>query len=457
MIALFFVLAGCQVYDVSEDPLPATEIPSFFGCGEEIEQSTQSLKSWWHAFEEPQLSELIETALCQNFDVLIAWDRLYQARANHVQASSFYLPELSLDTGYSELASIDKNSNVVLNFSTAVNRTFLRPSLFWELDLWGKIDSQAAAARKQVDAACYEIAATQLIISALVADFWLTIQEQTALIALLHQQLEVSHTLLSLVEMRFSLGQTSALDLYQQKQQLQSTKLKIPLARVALEQAKHQLNVLLGKPPCKEAQPTTALPKLPPFPNVKNPCSLLMERPDLQAAAAKLTAADYQVAAAVANRLPSLSLSYSYDFSASHFSWLFDREVSSFVMNIFSPLLEWGRRGAEVDRAKAFACQELHFFSNRFLTALSEVEGAIVFEKEQLTLLQELQEQLTFSQQGLRLAQQQYANGLIDYLSVITAIQALQEVERRLISEKKNLLSGRVKLYLSLGGPLCCN
>ena len=163
-------------------------------------------------------------------------------------------------------------------------------------------------------------------------------------------------------------------------------------------------------------------------------------------------AADYDVAVAVADRFPRLNLTLSYDFSATEINELFTREVGTILGNFMAPIFDAGRRRCEADRRKAIVCERLDAFGQATLDAVAEVEDAIVNERYRLDLLALLDEQLQISRQNLTEARSRYLNGLNDYLTVIAAVQVLQGVERRIVTEEKNLLSNRAVLYRALGG-----
>jgi outer membrane protein TolC len=103
-------------------------------------------------------------------------------------------------------------------------------------------------------------------------------------------------------------------------------------------------------------------------------------------------------------------------------------------------------------RTKAVLCELINGYGQTFLDALLEVENALAQEKQQVDLLGFLHNSIEIAKRNLEESQWHYINGLNDYLTVIAAIQSVQELERRIVSEKKQLLSIRTRLYLALGG-----
>ena len=245
-----------------------------------------------------------------------------------------------------------------------------------------------------------------------------------------------------------------ALQVYQQRQQLEGVRAQLPAARSLLETNVNALSVLQGQPPeCDVPFSVTAsLPALPPLPELGTPAALVDARPDLRAARDRLAAADREVAAAVADMLPTISFSLGYDFNSSSFSDPFTSGVSSIGGSLLQPLFDNDRRGAEVVRRRAIVQERLDAFSQTYLTALREVEDAVVRERNQLDLLAEIALQLDLADRQLQAARTSYGDGVAEYLDVISAVQTQQSLQRQQVSAHKQLLSYRTALYRALGG-----
>ena len=451
------LLGGCAVHRVDQCPEPEVCLPNIYGSNptsDNVAPTPASTDQWWRAFGDPTLESIVEQALENNLVLSQAWHRLAQADAQACVARAGYWPELVANFGTNHTRTLTSGAGVPFTIPGTMNRHFLTPSLSYEVDIWRRVASGASARGYDAVDACETAHATALTLTGTVTDLWLTVQEQRSLEQLLHEQIAVNKTLLELVELRFSLGDASALDVYQQRQQLKNTELQLPAVLATYRIALHQLNVLIGQAPSCDIEVVSdaLLPTLPPLPHLETPCCLLERRPDLRAARARLVAADYDVAVAVADRFPRLNLTLSYDFSATEINELFTREVGTILGNFMAPIFDAGRRRCEADRRKAIVCERLDAFGQATLDAVAEVEDAIVNERYRLDLLALLDEQLQISRQNLTEARSRYLNGLNDYLTVIAAVQVLQGVERRIVTEEKNLLSNRAVLYRALGG-----
>ncbi|SCA63891.1 hypothetical protein SCG7086_BH_00130, partial [Chlamydiales bacterium SCGC AG-110-P3] len=268
---LGLLLTGCTLHRVCECPVPPIDPPCNYSSTESDSKSPPSLEStdqWWRAFEDPTLDVLVGTALDRNLNLSQAWHRLAQADAQACIARASYWPELIATFGTQHTRTVDSGSGSSPSFNSTVNRHFLTPTLSYEVDIWRRVASGASARAYDAVEACETAHATALTLTGTVTDLWLTVQEQYALKQLLNEQIEVNSTLLELVELRFSLGDASALDVYQQRQQLKSTELQLPPIQTTYRLAIHQLNVLIGQAPSCDLDvlSDSLLPTLPPLP-----------------------------------------------------------------------------------------------------------------------------------------------------------------------------------------------
>ena len=215
----------------------------------------------------------------------------------------------------------------------------------------------------------------------------------------------------------------------------------------------HDLAVLLGKPPKTPLNILqTDLPLPASLPATGLPADLLAQRPDIKAAEIRLAASDWHVSAAQADRLPSISLSASAIYGQGDFDVLFDNWLLSLAGNLTAPVFDARKRAAEVERVRAASDQQLWDYRQTVLTAIKEVEDALINEAKQREYVANLEQVLLVANRALDEAVERYRNGLSDYLPVLTQILAVQNLERNLIKQKSMLLANHVNLYRTLGG-----
>lgn len=441
---------ACSPHQLRDRDVPDTEIPAAFAG--RLADPMPTPRHWWSSFEDRGLERAVDLAFEGNLGLRQAWARLDQARSQAVVSGSFLFPSVDLDASLGR----SKSRNEPIDRTFYNDRYALGLGLSWEIDLWRKIANRAEAATLLANASRDDVENTALLLSGAVATSWFTVQEQSQLLALLEDQLRLSRTLLELTELRYGEGVGSALQVLQQRLQFESVEAQLPEIRIQLETERNELAILLGVPPESLTRtitkPNPTLPPLPPSPIVPSPRDLLTLRPDLRAAFARVGAADREVAAAIADMLPTIRLSLDGGYGGSQWSSLFDETIWSLTGSLLQPVFDADRRGAEADRRRAILQERLDAFGERFLIALREVEDAIVRENNLLDLLGEVRSQLDVAAKTLEESRLLFANGQIEYLDVITAIQSLQNLQRQEVSVERSILTNRTALHLAIGG-----
>jgi len=438
------LLAACNPVEIPSRSMPSVPPPDIYSAAG---GDTAPPLQWWTAYQDEALDAHVQRAIEANLDLRQSWARLAQAAASARIAGAPLLPEVNLTSSAARTRSdgggVSYASSWVVGFG-----------LSWEIDIWRRIANRAEASLLAAAASRQDVEHTALVLSGTVTDTWFTIREQAELIAVIEAQVALSEKLLEIIEYRYSNGLADALQVYQQRQQLEGVRAQLPPARAAFETAINALAVLRGAPPedSAVAQVDASLPQLPPLPTLGTPADLVDARPDLRAARSRLAAADHEVAAAVADMLPAVSLSLGYDFNSNSFADPFTSGVSSIGGSLLQPLFDNDRRGAELVRRRAIVQERLDAFSQAFLTALREVEDALDRERHQLDLLAEITLQLDLAEKQLKAATTSYADGVAEYLDVITAVQTQQSLQRQQVTAHKQLLSYRSTLYRALGG-----
>ena len=445
ILTALILAGGCTPYELEDLRQPAVEMPAGF---ESPTPAIEVPEHWWLAFDDHGLNQTVAEAFAENLDLKQAWARLDQAMATATILGAPLYPDVNLDAGANRQRS-DTDGD-----SLYTNRFRLGLALTWEIDLWQKIANRAEAARLLANASRDDAEQTALLLSGTVVDLWLTIQEQEQLLEVLRLQIQSSRDQLEVLEFRYGQGIGNALGVLQQRLQLAQVESEVPTVVSILEVTRNQLAVVLGRAPQfpVETLPDPTLPELPEFPILPSPKDLLESRPDLRASYKRLAAADLEVAAAIADMLPTIRISLDASFNSPSLSSLFEDSLASMGGSLLQPVFDADRRGAEVDRRKAIMLERFNGFSERFLLALREIEDAIDREVNQVQLLEDITEQVRIATSLLAEARFRYANGQNEYLDVISAIQSLQSVQRREVTIRKQLLSTRASLYLALGG-----
>ena len=444
---ILLLVASCAPFKPQERQSPEGELPRTFSLY--TAESEPELR-WWEEFNDIDLNVLVKEALSDNLTLKEIWSRLVQARALAIQAGAALYPDLTGTAGADYARQRSDNGSAK---TTSTEDYSLGVVSSYELDLWGRIRAERESALLEVTAAREDLNTAAMTLAAEVANRWVNIISQRMQKRLLERQLQTNLTLLELIELRFRMSMVSALDVYQQKQVVENVKAEIPLVEAEEQLLLHELALLLGKPTGTSLKISREeFPEPTEIPATGLPADLLSSRPDLRRAGMRLQAADWQVAAARANRLPAIRLTATAQYGKGDMDVLFDNWLLSLAGNLTAPIFDGGRRAAEVDRRQAFADENLSEYRQAVLTAIKEVEDALVSEVKQREHIKALEMVLVTARRALEEAGIRYRNGLTDYLPVLTQLLAVQNLERNLIRQQAILLNARVSLYRSLGG-----
>jgi len=407
--------------------------------------------SWWETFSAPELNYLIQEALSDNFSLKEAWARLDQVKASAVKMGSYLYPDLNVTADYTH--TYQKSDIFSHTERTSVDHYSLGIASSYEIDLWGRIRSDREAAKLDTEAARENLNSAAMTLAAEVTVHWLNIISQKMQKDLLEKQLQTNKFFLELIELRYRKSLASALDVFQQKQILHQIEAAIPLVKARKQVLFNELALLLGKSPyqCNEIK-GISLPAIGNIPGTGIPVDLLANRPDVRSSGLRLKASDWQVSAALADRLPAIRLTARASYGAEDIDSLFDNWIQNLTAGLVGPVFDGRRRAAEVNRVRAVAEERLASYKYTVLNAVKEVENSLVQEEMQKKHIKALELQLHAAGRALVEARERYKKGIIDYLPVLTQILAVQRLERELITKRTILVVYRVNLYRALGG-----
>jgi len=439
------LLASCAV---GQSPVPDVEEVVDLPAGYSVLAEGDWQQGFCDGLGQDELSQLVDNAIGQNLNMAAAWARLRQADSVVALSGSAQWPSLSIDGSVGRA-----RRGGAFGVSEADSYSLSLPAAY-EIDVWGRIAATSTAAQLDRAAARMEVESLATTLAAQVTETWLDIIHQRAALDLIDQQLHTNELFRELIVLRLGQGYASAPDILQQQQRIDGLAAQRTLVEGRLQTSEQQLAVLLGQPPQTRALVGSQreLPGLPPRPATGVPLNLLNQRPDVRSAGFRLAAANQRLAASIAARLPGIRLTGSLSLSATAPADLLEELFWSILGSISGNLLDGGRLQAEVDRNDATVDERLYQYGQSLLTAMNEVESALVLERQQEAYLVELQQQATTATESLAIERDRYLNGAADYLRVLSALQATQQVEQTVLNARRQLLTYRVQLCRAVGG-----
>ncbi|MCH9687232.1 MAG: efflux transporter outer membrane subunit, partial [Deltaproteobacteria bacterium] len=406
-LALGVAMSVTQVacHKVDQTRPPPVDLPEhYLGTGGQ----TEAAERWWTELGSPPLDSLVDDVLDDNLELHQAWARLQQAHAAHGIARSALFPSLRAEAGANTQR---QNFNFGDDFATDVPMIPGVPSFdfpenavitgypltlaaSYEVDLWGRVRNANKATIEDLAQQREQVEAQAVTLVGEVASAWFQLLETRERKALLLTQLEVSANYLELVEFRYERGLVQPSAIYQQRSQIAAQRRALPTVDLQARLQENRLALLLGRAPGDAIHPEHAnLPPLSPLPRVGPPAEMLHRRPDVRAAFRGVVAADYRIGVAIAERFPQLSLSASTGFQGRN-DGLFSNWIYTLSANLVAPIIEGGRRKAEVARTRAVLDERVAAYGQTVLRAIVEVEDALAEVQAQQGVLTQLEVEL---------------------------------------------------------------
>ena len=453
-IILFTGLSGCiNLGPDYQRPDLDIEVPeSYLNDPSEQTLSPVIEDQWWKDFGDPELDQLVEEVLIRNWDLKQAAARIIEARAEYVQVSADRWPQVDLDYDWDKRRFGGVN---VGRGETITTHQLIFPA-FFEIDLWSRL---AKASKAAWDDILVDEENRRTVAQTLVAEtinLYLQIEAVERRLQIADQSIKAFRRSLQFVETRYRRGLISVLDVRQARRILAGAETRVPELQQQLGILQQQLSVLLGRYP--ETRPARSQPedyyRQPDPVPTGLPSNLLLRRPDIRAAEARLEALTQRIGAAKAARFPVITLTGSYGWNADGKDRLFNSNsvLWNFSRGVVMPLMDAGRLKARQRGVEAQYEQAVSDYADTVLKAFAEVEGALLTRKKQLERRQREVKFLEEARATQRVAQTRYIKGLVQYLDVLDAQQTRFTAEDNLALVDLNILTNRVNLHRALGG-----
>jgi NodT family efflux transporter outer membrane factor (OMF) lipoprotein len=441
------LVAGCALApppspdDLRGQSLPNTQVPSQWTGGPT--PAGPVANGWIKEFQDPQLEKVIAEAIAYNPDLQIAAARVEAAEASARAAGATLYPQLNFAAhGGGKLGGDGSGIQAVGLFAS------------WEIDLWGRVRAQRAAATAQYESTVLDAAYARQSIAALVAKSWFLAREASVQRAIAGDMIQSAQQLTDLSRDRVRIGKSDELELSQAEASALSYRDVQLQAEIARVNALRAIEILAGRYPSGSVDPGVTLPALPGPVPAGLPSELLERRPDVRAAERRVAAAFYRTEQAKAARLPTISLTATVNAIHSDVFVLQDRDNPIWGVGgtIFAPIFNAGALQAQVDVRNAEQKAAIAEFGRIGSRAFGEVEGALSQSFNLDDRADILTRAVTANESALGYARTRYQVGSGDLRGVQQQLLALHAARSTLAKVQGERLIQRVNLHLALGG-----
>jgi multidrug efflux system outer membrane protein len=446
-VCLSLLLAGCAVgpdYVKPQEPVPAR----WQGAAGAGARDAAVLEEWWKQFHDEVLDGLIRDALAANTDLATARAQLREARARRDLARAELGPSANVSgsAGRTDSGTTPARESYETGFDAS-----------WEPDIFGGVRRGLEAAQADLQASGETLRDVRVTLVAEVARNYVELRTGERRLAIARENLAAVQDLYDLTRWRRQAGLVSELDEAQALSLLEQARAALPNLRTAVVEARYRLAILLARPPGEldaRLKDTGRIPLADDKVAAGIPADTLRQRPDVRAAERSLAAQTARVGEAEAARYPSFRLSGSLGLQALAASELFtgDAVNNSLLAGITAPIFDSGRIRSNIKVQDARLEQARVAYKAAVLTALGDVENALVELDNTRQRREQLSRAAAAARQTLDIARQRYTAGLADFQSVLDSQRTVLSLEDQLVSSTGDFSTTLIRLYKALGG-----
>jgi multidrug efflux system outer membrane protein len=454
VLLLAVAATGCMLGPNYERP-PVTA-PDHWRDLPAADAATFANTPWWELFGDPQLQELIRTALAENRDLRIAVERVVEARARYGYVKADLYPKIDLGA---QAGAYDLSQQGLSPAPSGGDDTLelydLSAQLSWEIDFFGRVRRANEAQRALLLGAEETQRAAVLTLVADVASTYVALRDADLQLEIARRTLESRREYIVTAKDRFEGGLTSEIDWRQAEAEYHRTMAVVEDLERSVRQLENLLSVLIGRNPgpivrgagVEGLTDPVAIP-------AGLPSELLDRRPDIRVAEQNLVAANANIGEAKALLFPRIALTGAFGFTSTEFDTLFDSPAQSYslVGALLQPLFNAGKNRQRVAITESVMRQTLYGYEGTVLQAFREVEDALVAYQKYGQQRQTQRARVEAERRVLELAELRYRGGVSDYLAVLDAQRSLftSEIdEAQVIGAHQTAL---IQIYKALGG-----
>ncbi len=451
-ISFTLLLSACTAVGPNYQP-PQQEMPPQWNTTDLYIAPAAGLHdtAWWNLFDDSLLDALVAEATATNYNLQKAEARIREARAQRIITAA------TSSLGSAASANTSRRSDHASSAGGTQDLFQIGFDARWELDLFGGVQRATESADASLAAKHEEMRDILVSLQAEVVRTYLDLRGSQKRMATTSNNITTQEKTVALVRGRFQLGLGNELDLMNAETQLSLTKAALPPLKRSIKQAMHQLAILLGHHP---ADLITRLSgegidlAIPPQIPINLPSELLRQRPDIRAAERRLAAATAEIGVATADLFPKFSLAGLLGLQSRNLSDLVTSgsRFWSIGPTISLSLFDQGKVRAGIEIRNARRDQALLEYQQTVLTALGEVENALVTFTEEQQNRRILGEAVISGEKAVTISNGLYEAGLSDFLNVLQSQRALFQSEDQMAQSEQRLTLSLVAIFKALGG-----
>jgi NodT family efflux transporter outer membrane factor (OMF) lipoprotein len=456
LVVIHFLIGGCAAVGPDYSP-PTLSMPETWHSEKAAgiaagESNFSDLAHWWQRLQDPQLSSLIQKAVVKNLDMKKARAKIQEARARRDMAAAGLSPSVTMNA-----SAAWSRSGYLSDKSSATNLYASSLDASWELDIFGGVRRSVEAYTGDLQASEEDLRDTLVTLLSEVAFNYIDVRIYQARIAEAEQTIKSQEETYQLIVWKNQAGLSDDLEVRQARYSLENSRSKLPALRAGLQSSLNNIAVLLGEHPGsvhEYLQNPQSIPTAPIDIAVGVPADILRQRPDVRRAERQLAAQTARIGVATADLYPKFTLSGSIGLETTSLSSI---GTSGLWTLLGKPNFSWNifKAGAIRQNIKAqTALQEQYVaaYEAAVLTALKEVENALIAYAEEIKHRQTLIAAVEAAEEAAKMSQINFESGLTHFINVLDAQRSLLTYRDELAQSEGAVAADIVRLYKALGG-----
>jgi len=443
------LLAGCLAKppppaEVLRQALPeSTTVPPAWSSPA---SAAEVSNDWLATFDDSGLDAVVAEAIANNPDLRQAAAKVEVARQIVVVVGSRLKPQIGARIGAARTRDLGEDTRFDSNLEYV--------GVVWEIDLWGRLRSQRAAAEETAEATALDYAFARQSLAATTARSWYQVTAARQLLTLAEQSVQVYAGLLDLVRVRRAAGKVAEFDVVQASSALATAQSELRGAEQTYSEARRALELLLGRYPAAEIEARRDFLPVPPSVRAGLPSSLIARRPDVAASEHQVVAAFRKQEAAKLALLPSFALTLDGGRLSDKLLSLLSLNPTLLhaVIGMDVPIYQGGALIARVKIATAEQANAVARYGGVVLQAFGEVENGLTNDELFAERLRYDQDSVGDRIEAVRLAKIRYTAGASDVLTVLILQTQQIKAQAEVIQLRNAQLANRINLHLALGG-----
>ncbi|MBS1094738.1 efflux transporter outer membrane subunit [Gluconobacter wancherniae] len=474
-------LSGCMVgpkYQAPKPWSPQQYANHSLGAPYSVTSETEMASQWWQLFHDAELTSLEERVATQNLSFRLATANLAQSRAQLIMAGAERFPGLSASGSYSRsqystkelqevISRVGHNvggqyGNLLSDSAGSATVPLLNQwkdsiDATYEIDLWGRVAHEYAAAKADLQASDEERRSVLIARQADMARAYMTLRGDQQRLKILQDNVQTLQHIVTIAQERVRGGLVTQLDVESANARLHDTVAQEAQLQQGVAQEMNAVALLLGAPPESlntELEKGAGIPVVPPVVPVGIPSELAQRRPDIREADAKLRAAVAEVGEATADFYPKVTISADFGFQTLSIRDMgfWNARAWNVGPSISLPIFQGGRLRGQLALKKYGQKAAAISYQQTVIQAWHDVDNALIAYRDEQLHRKGLEQAVADNRRALALAQSQYRSGLVTYLNVLNAQGQLQSAQINLANSEATLATNLTRLYNALGG-----